>query len=227
MDGEPLLSKIKTETKGGTKVMSIKITSQSKCNKSTMLMLTHLSYISSTHWPMGNVPIDLKGSISNSWDRFCSFEALFVNLHGIETHWWKVNAGSGNGLVSSGNKPLPEPMLTQIYRPYGVFGPQCVNTNTCTSGVLLWDIVALQALINRARSMINIDLRAGHPPRYTMQIISSPGQKLQIGFNQDRSGHTWNKNVQHDRYNNVPMPWHNVYTPWLFVLSMCYLNACS
>ena len=26
-----------------------------------------------------------------------------------------VNIGSGNGLVPSGNKPLPEPMLTQIY----------------------------------------------------------------------------------------------------------------
>ena len=26
-----------------------------------------------------------------------------------------VNTGSGNGLVPSGNKPLPEPMLTQIY----------------------------------------------------------------------------------------------------------------
>ena len=25
-----------------------------------------------------------------------------------------VNIGSGNGLVPSGNKPLPEPMLTQI-----------------------------------------------------------------------------------------------------------------
>ena len=25
----------------------------------------------------------------------------------------KVNIGSGNGLVPSGNKPLPEPMLTQ------------------------------------------------------------------------------------------------------------------
>ena len=28
---------------------------------------------------------------------------------------WLVNIGSGNGLVPSGNKPLPEPMLTQIY----------------------------------------------------------------------------------------------------------------
>ena len=26
-----------------------------------------------------------------------------------------LNIGSGNGLVSSGNKPLPEPMLIQIY----------------------------------------------------------------------------------------------------------------
>ena len=27
----------------------------------------------------------------------------------------KVNVGSGNGLVPSGNKPLPEPMLTKIH----------------------------------------------------------------------------------------------------------------
>ena len=29
--------------------------------------------------------------------------------------WWLVNIGSGNGLVPSGNKPLPEPMLTKIF----------------------------------------------------------------------------------------------------------------
>ena len=29
--------------------------------------------------------------------------------------WWLVNIGSGNGLVVSGNKPLPEPMLTKCY----------------------------------------------------------------------------------------------------------------
>ena len=28
--------------------------------------------------------------------------------------YWYVNIGSGNGLMSSGNKPLPQPMLTQI-----------------------------------------------------------------------------------------------------------------
>ena len=29
-------------------------------------------------------------------------------------YWWKVNIGSGNGLVPSGNKPLPEPVFTKI-----------------------------------------------------------------------------------------------------------------
>ena len=28
---------------------------------------------------------------------------------------FEVNIGAGNGLVPSGNKPLPEPMLIQIY----------------------------------------------------------------------------------------------------------------
>ena len=27
----------------------------------------------------------------------------------------KANIGSGNGFLPSGNKPLPEPMLTQVY----------------------------------------------------------------------------------------------------------------
>ena len=44
-------------------------------------------------------------------------------------HWWWVNIASGNGLVPSGNKPLPEPMLTQIgiTRPNGITRPQWVN----------------------------------------------------------------------------------------------------
>ena len=33
----------------------------------------------------------------------------------IGPYRWQVNIGSGNGLVPSGTKPLPEPMLTQIY----------------------------------------------------------------------------------------------------------------
>ena len=40
-----------------------------------------------------------------------------------------VNTGSGNGLVPSGNKPLPGPVLTKIFDTiYGVTRPQWVNT---------------------------------------------------------------------------------------------------
>ena len=37
-------------------------------------------------------------------------------MNATTPHWSLVNIGSGNGLVPSGNKPLPEPMLTQICR---------------------------------------------------------------------------------------------------------------
>ena len=41
-------------------------------------------------------------------------------------HWSLVNNGSGNGLVPSSNKPLHEPMLTQIsgaiWRHYATMG---------------------------------------------------------------------------------------------------------
>ena len=36
------------------------------------------------------------------------------NYHQTRPRWWLVDIGSGNGLVPSGNKPLPEPMPAQI-----------------------------------------------------------------------------------------------------------------
>ena len=35
-------------------------------------------------------------------------------MNAMGPHRWQVNIGSGNGLVPSGNKPLPEPMLTKL-----------------------------------------------------------------------------------------------------------------
>ena len=32
----------------------------------------------------------------------------------IQLYQWLVNINSGNGSMTSGNKPLPDPMLTQI-----------------------------------------------------------------------------------------------------------------
>ena len=45
------------------------------------------------------------------WSPWAHGDHLFS--HG----WWSINIGSGNGLVPSGNKPLPEPvtMLIQIF----------------------------------------------------------------------------------------------------------------
>ena len=38
----------------------------------------------------------------------------WAKVSATELHW-QVNIGAGNGSVPSGNKPLPELMLTQIY----------------------------------------------------------------------------------------------------------------
>ena len=35
-------------------------------------------------------------------------------MNATESYWWQVNIGSGNSLMSSGNKPLPEPVLAKI-----------------------------------------------------------------------------------------------------------------
>ena len=44
--------------------------------------------------------------------------------------WWLVNIGSGNGLLLSGNKPLPEPVWPRSMSPYSVTWPQWVK-NSC------------------------------------------------------------------------------------------------
>ena len=49
--------------------------------------------------------------VIDGWGISCEVALIWMSL-GL--HWWSVNIGSGNGLVPSGNKPLPEPMLTQI-----------------------------------------------------------------------------------------------------------------
>ena len=38
-----------------------------------------------------------------------------TKVRATEIHWQQVNIGSGHGLVSSGDKPLPESMLTHNY----------------------------------------------------------------------------------------------------------------
>ena len=47
-------------------------------------------------------------------DGMLQIGCLHVCLPAI-THEWLANIGSANGVVPSGNKPLAEPMLTQIH----------------------------------------------------------------------------------------------------------------
>ena len=48
-----------------------------------------------------------------AWAKTSLWNSSQVNA--TESQYWGVNIGSGNVLVPSGNKPLPEPLLTQIY----------------------------------------------------------------------------------------------------------------
>ena len=48
----------------------------------------------------------------DGWGISSEIALIFMSL-GL--HWWSVNIGSGNGLLPDRNKPLPEPMSTQIF----------------------------------------------------------------------------------------------------------------
>ena len=68
-----------------------------------------------TYWPLGDLKEILNNfhaNFSDQWLRYLMWNCPLMNFTGL--HWWSVNIGSGNGLVPSGNKPLPGPMLTQI-----------------------------------------------------------------------------------------------------------------
>ena len=41
--------------------------------------------------------------------------AIFFKVLATEPHWWELSIGSCIGLAQSGNKPLRESVLTQIY----------------------------------------------------------------------------------------------------------------
>ena len=43
------------------------------------------------------------------------FISNYPQMNATRSDWRSVNFGSGEGLVPSGNKPLPEQMFTQIY----------------------------------------------------------------------------------------------------------------
>ena len=66
-----------------------------------------------THWPweiwMKFFICNFQKVVIDDWDISCEIALIWMSLD-----WWYVNIGSGNGLVPSGSKPLPELMMTQI-----------------------------------------------------------------------------------------------------------------
>ena len=50
--------------------------------------------------------------VIDGWGISCEIALIWMSLDFYG--WWSVNIDSGNGLVPSGNKPLPEPMLIKI-----------------------------------------------------------------------------------------------------------------
>ena len=58
------------------------------------------------------------------WLRYLLRNPPHMNVTG--TQWWTFNICSGIALVSSDNKPIPEPILTHIISLYGVARPQWV-----------------------------------------------------------------------------------------------------
>ena len=61
----------------------------------------------------GRFQFNFQANFSEWWLRYLLRNCPQMNA--TRPYWWRVNTGSGNGLVPSGNKPLPELMLTQVY----------------------------------------------------------------------------------------------------------------
>ena len=72
-------------------------------------------------------------------------------MNATRPHWWSVNLGSGNGLVPSGNKPLPEPMLTKFYdiiwHHNGLKPPMYGIKASPLRATLMWQIPSFENLI--------------------------------------------------------------------------------
>ena len=68
-----------------------------------------------THWSLGDFNEILDEYFSSQLQWLMAELPLWNCPQKNVTRPYQVNIGSGNGLVPSGNKPLPEPMLTKVY----------------------------------------------------------------------------------------------------------------
>ena len=109
-----------------------------------------------THWPLGNlngIVIFFKWIFGDWWLKYLSWNCHQMNVTG--PYWWSVNTGLANGLVLSGSKPLPEPMLTLFHdhmiQKVKSFCEQLALehlSNTWMRNEVLFNVLAADALDN-------------------------------------------------------------------------------
>ena len=86
---------------------------------------------------------------------------------------WEVNIGSGNRLVPSGNKPLPEPMLTHMISmlPCGIMRSQWVSV----TDVFLLQLRVVSWNLDVVVSW-NLDVMADAEAEVQPEVLPEPGE---------------------------------------------------
>ena len=130
------------------------------------------SFVVLTHWFLANLHaiLIMQISIVFHWLIFSSCFMIMPTMNATVPYLWYVNTGSANGFVSSGNKILPELMLTQFsLSPHYVTRSECVNLVICrcqdwTPVILLYVIVGASGDILIFGDIIRIMALAQYHP---------------------------------------------------------------
>ena len=114
--------------------MQFHLTLYQACNYLSMLglKLNHVSKRGHRGCSRGTINSLASGKFQSNFRNVVDFNDWWLthllwncpDMNVTGPHWWSVNIGAANSLVSSGSKPLPEPMLTLIVSPYGVTRPE-------------------------------------------------------------------------------------------------------
>ena len=91
-------------------------------------------------------------------------------MNATRPYWWSGNIGTGNGLVPSGNKQLPKPMLTQIS---GVIRPQWVKLHVPTKFMLRGFVLMVVVVFQKVRPS---------PDKFVKPAAPGPAEKGSLIF---------------------------------------------
>ena len=172
--------------------------------------------------------INFQSNFSNRWPRYFLWNCPQIIFTG--PHWWWVKIDSGNGLVPSGNKPLPELMLTRYYIA-GLSRLQWVekliNNNIHTHDKLWHVIIYPCPYFNGCLAELLLKLRHGWgiTHRKLWNMISHPGPNLinYVSKREHSHHHAWywrNKTATHLRVSDKILTAQKFY-------NVCICNTCT